>query len=213
MNEIAARLSALAARDPALAIFGASHHRYQHRPLTAAEVDAFEQRLGVVLPPEYRQFLLTIGVGAGPYYGLFTPDETLLELRGAGESFAAAAPFPLDRTVVDYFNRCRQSEQKAEPAMSVWPANGCIPIAPHGCTYWSVLVTAGELTGTMWDLANFEFTEGQWFPAHRAPGIVELGWNPPPLSKLPVAATFLQWYEAWLERCEADLAPPVGASK
>ena len=54
-------------------VFGANGHHFQlNSVLDDMEILAFEQRHGIHLPADYRDFLANIGNGgAGPYYGVF----------------------------------------------------------------------------------------------------------------------------------------------
>jgi Flp pilus assembly protein TadD len=56
-------------------VFGANNHGWTFdAPMTSAELTELEQRVGP-LPDEYRALVLEIGAsGAGPYYGLLSPD-------------------------------------------------------------------------------------------------------------------------------------------
>ncbi|MCO1656814.1 SMI1/KNR4 family protein [Pseudonocardia humida] len=79
--DVRARLAAARAGDPGLRRFGAAEHHYALRPpLDGAAVAAFEARHAVVLPTEYRRFLLEVGsCGAGPHYGLYPLDGSGME--------------------------------------------------------------------------------------------------------------------------------------
>jgi hypothetical protein len=69
---IRAGLDELRARDRALAVFGASTHRYELLPAVAPRVlEAIEREHGFRFPEEYRRFVLEVGGGgAGPGYGV-----------------------------------------------------------------------------------------------------------------------------------------------
>src|SRR5882762_8127570 len=73
-------ISRLRRIDTDLRVFGANGHRYLTHPLSADDVARFESTLCVDLPRTYRNHLLEIGHGAGPYYGLFSPKEVMAEL-------------------------------------------------------------------------------------------------------------------------------------
>lgn len=81
---------ALAAADPALRRFGASHHRYELLPpLTAAALAALEDRIGAALPDDLRELATGFAAGgAGPGYGVVPLD------RAAGCLVAAPAGAP-----------------------------------------------------------------------------------------------------------------------
>ena len=76
LRRIQEELERLRALDGTFTQFGSRSHGYRlGPPLTEAELQSHERRLGVVLPAEYRQFLAEVGHGgAGPYYGLFALD-------------------------------------------------------------------------------------------------------------------------------------------
>ncbi|HEX2689874.1 MAG TPA: SMI1/KNR4 family protein [Kofleriaceae bacterium] len=84
---------ALAAADPGLYRFGASHHRYALAPpLTTAELAAVEDRLGAALPDDVRAFAAEVGAGgAGPSYGIVPID------RAAPYAIAAPGNAPWTR--------------------------------------------------------------------------------------------------------------------
>ena len=56
--------------------------KYVNHPVSEADLVRLEGALGVRLPSEYREFLLQIGYGAGPYE-LWSPDRILAELGHA----------------------------------------------------------------------------------------------------------------------------------
>ncbi len=76
------RLAELSRRDRGRKVFGACKHQYRSTPVEEAELKRLEAELRVSLPSEYREFLLKVGSGAGPYYGVWGPAEALSELRG-----------------------------------------------------------------------------------------------------------------------------------
>jgi len=94
LKRLQANLDALRQQDRHFQLFGASQHHYQlNLPVTPQEVAAFEQKHGIVLPEDYRSFLLCLGNGgAGPDYGLFPPREYGRELEKLQE-ISLALPF------------------------------------------------------------------------------------------------------------------------
>jgi hypothetical protein len=156
---------------------------------------------------------LEIGPGAGPYYGIWTPAETLQELRllqgdyrtETGVTVLPSQPFPFGMADAQEILRCQQSRQDESVSKEPYPSDGCIPICHQGCPYWTVLVTAGDLAGSVWDVACFEGCDGFWAPARRPTGVVEL-WRDgykelPSLSDVP---RFNEWYLGWIERGLVD---------
>jgi hypothetical protein len=195
-------------------VFGARSHQYLSTPASEAEIAWLERELASTLPDEYRRFLLSVGYGAGPYYGLWSPRQAVAEISGICGEFAAEQgirvrpcdPFPLtdqDLRLVEEKIRLEDEKPFAERS---WPSSGCLPICHHGCTFWSALVLQGQFAGRIWDVASYVAYEGLWVPASRPPGWWEFGMpRPQALPPLPSPPTFLEWFSGWLERCFADL--------
>ncbi|BDI18435.1 hypothetical protein ANSO36C_42370 [Nostoc cf. commune SO-36] len=66
------KLTQLAILDATFEVFGSESHQYQFKPcLSNKDIQVFESRYNIILPGEYRNFLLEVGNGgAGPGYGL-----------------------------------------------------------------------------------------------------------------------------------------------
>jgi len=180
-------------KRPHREIFGAQGHQYRRRSVGVAEIAALESRFDFTVPSELVGLWTVIGAGAGPYYGLFGPKEMAVELddwadRGAsvGRTLDLRADFPLAPLP--------QGEERVQVVEG--PSPGAIPIAHHGCTYWSVLVVAGDQRGRVWDLANYEGAEFQWAVAMRPIGSIFPNEELPPFVEPP---TLLEWYEGWLD--------------
>ena len=209
-SSLRSRLDELRTLDPGPAprIFGASHHGYTSHPTAPEELAALERRLGVRLAADYRAFLLEIGWGAGPYYGLWSPAAILAEYEGLTRDMEietnvmvqAADPFP--------FGPADIQDLLGNPdgaLHATWPASGAIPIGHQGCTFWSALVTTGPLAGTVWDAGCIEYWDGNWAPARTPPGWLagpEGPWTQRQLSPLP---SFREWFDLWLEVACAQL--------
>lgn len=209
------RLQELSRRDPTFAVFGASSHLYRSKPVSASAIAQFESEHRVTLPPDYAEFLQVIGKGAGPYYGLFSPQDSLTEIRYL-EPFKTlnpanpALPFPIHTSHLQEIEV--QALAGKMPAVTVqkWPCNGCLPISFHGCTFWSVVVLNGDFAGRVWDVANFTGDIGEWQPARRPSGLLSERSLLKPLARPP---TFTEWFVGWLEQCEADLSAAEAAAK
>jgi uncharacterized protein (TIGR02996 family) len=174
------KIDRLRALDGRKEVFGAANGRFGHGyhlhpPVAEADLLKFELRHSLVLPGEYRAFLLRVGNGGvGPDYGLFPLDlsRDYPELRRpfaitpelAGELAAA----------VDRAQRTRDWRGFPELDDEVWGA-GYLELCEHGCGNESVLVVNGPLRGQMWWQGD--------------PGLV-------PERTLG----FLAWYEEWLDR-------------
>lgn len=61
-------------------VFGAERHGWRSQPVSESELRRFEQWCGGPLQSDYRTYLLEIGTGVGPYYGLWSFAEILDEL-------------------------------------------------------------------------------------------------------------------------------------
>lgn len=180
--------------DPALQVFGSSQHRYRSTPVSSSSIVKFEQDLGVELPKNYREFLLCIGHGCGPYYGIWSPAEVLSEVKSLDQhpSRSPSGKFPFNSVT-------------AEIQYKDWPNEGCIPIGHQGCTFWTVLVLDGVFRGTVWDVACFVGDDGEWLPARRPVGLLE-DRNSAQMDLRPLSSPpdFLEWIESWIERCTLD---------
>jgi hypothetical protein len=206
-------LEYLASLDKKYWVFGAQTHQYNSYPLSNDEIVSFEGELGVRLPEDYRQVLLEIGYGAGPYYGLYSPKEILRELRephfsGGGTGMPDPSnPFPFSREQAD---DCYQTMGEGRQALfgADWPTDGCIPICTEGCSFYTFLVTSGELAGSLWSHCSDWDNEDDpylevWNLAPKPPGI-RLDRIPKWEAALSPSPSFLEWYGAWLERSITD---------
>ncbi len=213
MEELKLMLERISELDSYHQVFGAEKHQYKSYPLSNAELERLERELGVRLPEAYRQFLRVIGYGAGPYYGLLSPDEILEALSefcfvGDERRPIPSQPFPLSRAHAD---ECYQimSERREALCQTDWPTDGYVPICFEGCTSYTMLVTAGELAGTVW---SCNVDEALWNLAPQPPDLVRyVGYPPPPdferwETALSPEPTFLEWYRPWLEQCLSDQA-------
>ena len=216
LEEMDHKLNCLRALDKRFLVFGAGTHQYKNHTLSNEEIESTEVKIGIRLPEEYRQFLLQIGYGAGPYYGVFSPAESvsvLLEDQGKQETWPPkpAQPFPV---TPEQANECWRvmSEGHYAAVKVYWPANGCIPICNAGSIYSTFLITAGDLVGSLWSRSSPEWDPSKpydenWNLAPQPYGISNLHkffdeplWHQA-LSPLP---TFLEWYNAWLDQCLSD---------
>jgi hypothetical protein len=133
--------------------------RYTPRPrLAKRELSAWEARYGVKLPDEYRVFLCEIGNGGtmpGSYCDFVV--EPLAKVQGGP---TAATPFPVSRHRLR--ERFRQLETEGRPADGVlfpeleafWDEGerppGCLEFGQYPSADSLLLVTAGDLRGSVW---------------------------------------------------------------
>jgi hypothetical protein len=170
------KLDQLREIDTEFRVFGSNHHQYKIKdPATENQVSSFESRFNVILPDEYREYLLKFGNGgAGPDYGIsplrvdWNPtQEELTDMPRLDRAFLFTTRWecPEDESDVDRFLEDRYFE------------DGCLHISPSGCATYSVLVVTGAERGRVWydSIAN--------------DGLIE-----------PSGMTFYQWFETWLDR-------------
>lgn len=214
MQSVVARLATdlarLASLDVQRRVFGASSHRYSNGPISSDELFALERELGVALPDDFRAFLLEVGAGAGPYYGIFGPTE----IRGQRADWKRAAD-KCNGAVDDMRGTGRPdidfSVSRAQlidvlknanwPCVPIpWNPDGAVPICHHGCMFWTILVTTGELRGVVMDY----YTDHDAGTSARVPPTVdEIEPSAKLISETP---TFSDWFAAWIENSLRDLA-------
>jgi hypothetical protein len=186
-------------------IFGASaHHLQLNPPLSITEILLFEQKFHVTLPPDYRQFLTSVGNGGcGPYYGIFPLGKmddnfdyqdyeentdsigTLSKPFPFQESWNELSALPMDTLANE--NPVEYEVQIDEFESTYWDSrlmNGAIPICHEGCAIRIWLVLTGDQSGYLWEDRRSEYG-----------GIIPV--------RLPngMPASFIEWYEEWLDAC------------
>ena len=205
LQRIQRKLSQAKAADKDLEVFGASSHKYHlNPPVSEAEVLAFEEKYGVSLPEDYRDFVQTIGDAnaqkletmAGPYYGLSAFGTQVDDLLYEGSEIYLKAPCALspDMTQEEWEKLSAPLELEdfededdekdgyvieiednyIEECGKVF--GGLLPLGSQGCAYYHALVLNGKYAGR----------------------VVNVNWD---LLK-PVFAfetNFLDWYERYLD--------------
>lgn len=172
---------------------GITKHRFRlEPPLPEAEVSAFEERYGIKLPPDYREFITSVGSsGAGPYYGLLPIAQVTEHLDCDDEATCKrmlGAVSPLSDKVYQPDWKLGQEDWLVEVGGANWkerrygpdswsPFQGTIAICDQGCTYYAVLVLNGPERGAIWN--------------------IELQLSPPRKAPYP---GFLDYYEDWVDR-------------
>lgn len=216
-STIKSRLADLRTRDHRFLVFGSSDHKYEGVPDFMDDLVRLEKLFALRLPSAYQRFLFEIGCCAGAYYGILSLfgseseinecfDPYYAEEAEALANLSLSSPFPTfpisDGAIFDH-NRRFDFEESRLKFVADFPCNGCIPICRHGCAFYSVLITAGRLKGSVWDI-QLDFGGNLWRPAKRPPGLLRNSVRLPRIASIP---SFIEWYTSWLEQCEADLAP------
>jgi hypothetical protein len=194
LKQINNLLGKLRDRDSGLQVFGASRHRYQTKPATPEMMVNLSRRLRTWIPREYFQFMIEIGYGAGPYYGLLTPEEVLSYSR---DKFRRPMPnadrlFPFRRNAF-IENHGNFSSNETLKLVANFPCDGAIVICHHGCTGFSVLVTSGEFAGTVWNAGYSDPQFCVYAPARTKANQLNNASPGGPLS-------FSEWYKDWLDQ-------------
>jgi len=186
------------------AIFGAIGHKFVLYPvLSETEVLAFERKHRISLPADYRGFLTHVGNGgAGPYYGIFPlgqmdgNDKVKPWQENAGFVGVLSEPFllssdwndlagmpPDDLLEGDEEEYERQFDEFEKRYWRASLMNGAIPICHEGCALRDWLVVTGEQAGRVWHDARADYK-----------GLSPL------MAPDGTPATFLLWYNDWLDR-------------
>lgn len=143
--------------------------------ITRSELEALEGMYGIVLPEEYRSFLLEAGNGGDgpPYYGLLDLQAAIVQTGAFGTQHGILfdEPFPLtDPWVWEGENL---TPERLERQKEVY--RGFLVLGDEGCGMYWVLIVSGEERGKVWCFADVGVQ-----PC--APGL-----------------SFLDWYEYWLD--------------
>jgi hypothetical protein len=179
--------------DKKFLVFGAAAHKYElHPPATISQVEAFEEIHGVQLPDCYRAFVLQVGnggasyqnSGAGPYYGIYPLGDHLDTLvYGNPKAFLKNVCLLSPKmTDAEWRNLTKALEEdnlsdKAYYLEFAKIYGGILPLGSQGCTYVHGLVLNGPHKGKV---VNLEMS------ADQKPSFAPY-------------ASFLDWYEHWLD--------------
>jgi hypothetical protein len=184
ITNILTKLNYLKQLDRNKEIFGAIQHNYRNEKISEDDVLLFENKIGAPLPSDFREFLINIGTGAGPDYGIYTFQQMIKE----HEEWSLC----LDPTS-KIGNSCALTNKDAIEVIEnkltnpsgffykrLNTVNGILPIQTEGCTYYCFIVLNGEQTGRIWGVDSNEF------------------------DSLPSGITsqlyFSDWYETWLDK-------------
>ena len=96
------RLQQLTKLDPTFQAFGAAEHQYQLNPILDIQaIRAIENQYGIQLPEDYVWFLSQVGNGgAGPFYGLYSLEDSLEVHTECGRPRSLNTPFPLTQATL-----------------------------------------------------------------------------------------------------------------
>lgn len=148
IDELAAKLRELAAKDTSFKIFGAESHRYEMNPtIEPRELEWFEREYAVELPHDYREFLLRVGNGGpGPYYGILPLRDSVSDRSHHASRLFLSTPFPLTKAYNYFLEPAIEGELFEEDRHLC----GSITLAHEGCGYYFRLVISGQQRGMIW---------------------------------------------------------------
>jgi len=175
-------------------------------PISESEVATFEQKHGILLPSDYREFLTRIGNGGeGPFYGVFPlgamDDNFTMREWHENDGFVGTLSRPFafedewndisgmpDNHLLDQDAEAydRQIEAFSSTYWSSELVNGAMPICHEGCALRIWLIVSGEQAGKLWEDRRSEYK----------------GLKPVLLND-GSRATFSAWYKEWLDSCFA----------
>lgn len=200
IEPLAGQLDALALLDTARVIFGSDLHNYAREPVAERALAELEAEAGFALPADYRQWMLRIGAGAGPDYGLWTPTHAIAQMRdtpdGSGGLVREAAAVDESHLAIRA-QLLRGGSEPGDTSISTDSIRGAVPIGRQGCSgFWYLLLTgafAGCVLGESCDCIGEPWTAAAAFwPAGRLGTLAPL--------------TFLGWLEDWLDDAFRSLA-------
>jgi SMI1/KNR4 family protein SUKH-1 len=171
-------------------------------PISEPDVAGFEQKHGILLPPDYREFITRVGNGGdGPFYGVFplgSMDDNL-DMRQWQENDGFVGTLSKPFSFHDEWNDVsgmpeddllEQDEDAYNKQIEAfestyWSSNlmhGAIPICHEGCALRIWLIVSGEQAGHLWEDRRSEYK----------------GLRPVRLID-GSRATFSGWYKEWLD--------------
>jgi hypothetical protein len=181
-------------------VFGSQGHRWHTEPHTPEALRGLAEFLGTDLPLEFHRFLVAVGSGAGPHYGIWSPRQIREEVQLDRDDCASdkIEPPHTERALTITEAQVHDALAPVHP----YPLDGAARICHQGCGTWTVLGLTGTLAGTVWDVdchgGDWD-DSADWWPA-TYPAFSGLEGQP---------VSFLDWYEAWLDASEALLPAPA----
>lgn len=189
LKEISNKLNQLKKADIRFNTFGSVSHLYNSNKSSIDEITEFESINEIELPSELKEFLLNIGYGAGPEYGIYSLTEMLREHQEWASMLDEHSKLSnqcqlSDINAIELIHK-KQNDPTSFHYKRLTNVNGILPIQTEGCTYFRFIVINGEQKGKIWAVDINEFDA---LPA---------------LSD--VESNFLDWYESWLNNSLASL--------
>jgi hypothetical protein len=201
MRVLRAKLAELGERDRNYNIRGARYHRYQSLPAELDDVRTAEARTGYSLPDQYRDWLLEVGYGAGPDWGLLPlVAERHLQIQMSGTTTLHKQPMIFDLSAEDRPypigeiadiseltpEDCADRIKRDQTFVTAQSAKGLLAICEADYGSFDAIVAAGPMRGAivhwLFDLGAMVYPEtcgaGFWFGS----------------------LDYFTWMETWLDR-------------
>jgi hypothetical protein len=197
LENILKKVEKLKQQDQEFKIFGARTHKYLFKnPVLPAVIDEFEKKYDLVLPDDYKLFLLKAGNGgAGPFYGVLPFENALFaDVDCPSDKFKIdpATPFPLEeKWNMDFIgeNTGDENFEYSDEFLDSYfdPKNVCgtIRVGNAGCGHFIILVVKGREYGHIWSDNRTEKYGVYPFDYYSY--------------KNQERVSFFDWYEGWLD--------------
>lgn len=168
-------------------------------PMSEEQVGRIEGEYGLVLPREYRAFLLRFGdTGTGPGNAFSRLKEALTPT--SREPFPLAIPFlgcesprhqhlPQSERSEDYGRLLREWER-------IPLDHGVLKLSDYGCAIHGVLILNGTFRGKLWIFSGDAAYYGPFGGAEALHDEEAGEWEP---TEAPKDYSFLEWYESWVD--------------
>jgi hypothetical protein len=170
-------------------------------PSSEEQIRQVEREYGLVLPQEYRAFLLHFGdTGTGPGNAFSRLNEALTP--NSREPFPLAGPFL--GCASPRHHRLPQSERSEDYGRLLrdWERipldHGVLKLSDYGCAIYVVLILNGTFRGKVWMISGDAAYYGPFGGAEALhdEGAGEGEWEP---TEAPKDYPFLEWFESWVD--------------
>lgn len=188
MNNLIDKVKKLKSLDKNFSIFGSTSHKYQFNvKLSNNQLFNFENNHKIILPEDFRKFILHIGNGGcGPDYGLLKIEKGILDVPHypkESEIINLSNPFRFDTLWNLEYQGDEEYQQWEEKYFDSKWCDGMLRICDRGCGTFVNLVITGKERGNVWidDRAN----DGGIYPFNYYKGVYK--------------TSFVEWYSNWIE--------------
>ena len=200
-------------------VFGATGHRYKAKRWTVQDVEKLTQKIGIDLPNELQLWLLKVGGGPGPNYGLVAhPSEFMgcepsdRDLQGDFDQLTDVRLVDLQALIDKSLSQGPDTEGYYKvPAITTrreHGGTGLLSLGYAGCSYDYVMPLLGELRGKIFyrtdeaiDEDGIEYGSVLWPQGFGRiyPSDMFRNARPTYQSKASDMFGFLDWMEDWLD--------------